>query len=276
MERIYLNVAGLIIKISFGVAKRAVLSGQRKKIIKEISASFKGFLTDHAKNVDFYISFVEKRKEFNMLLLKQTHKMCYMRLYEEIGKNKIEVYYSLSIPHFLFILNYILSEYLPPRNGFMIHSSAIADGNTSCLFLGVPGAGKSTAAGLLKRQYKVLADDTGVVKKTNGIYSFYQVPFIEKITWIQKNKTAYPIKKIFILKKANFFKIEKITNKDLIINKLIRSNEAHKVLNFTLKYKTNKNYIRALLDFIANFDEFYYLYFAKDNKKLTRLLSEAE
>ena len=68
--------------------------------------------------------------------------------------------------------------------------------------------------------------------------------------------------KMFFLKKANFFKVEKIEDKEQILNYFLKG------------YVVNLNKIstKNVLKFVNKFDNFYMLYFAKNPEKTIRLI----
>lgn len=275
MEYLYLSFGGVIIKLIFPNVKDRLLSPMRRKLRGGIFKNYEGFIVKSAnEGVDFYIHFIEKGRKNNIIFMKLQNRLaCYMRIYEKVGKNKFEVHYTISLSQFQLILQHILAKHLNKNDGLILHSSAVKNGNIAYLFFGVSGAGKSTAAALLGEKYKVIADDAGIVKRDKEDYYFYQTPFAER-TKIDKTSTKYLLGKIFIVKKAKFFKVEKIMDKNEIMDKLIGLNELNRVFNMTFEEeKVNKKYIKILLALVANFDEFYYLYFAKDSKKLMDLFS---
>jgi hypothetical protein len=71
---------------------------------------------------------------------------------------------------------------------------------------------------------------------------FNQTPFLEKDSWVKKDKIKYPLGKIFFLKKANFFKIEKIEDKKEILNLILKQFWTNKD-NFKMNYLIAKNFL---------------------------------
>ena len=119
---------------------------------------------------------------------------------------------------------------------------------------------------LLNQKYPALTDDSVIIKKEAKKFFFYQSHLIEKEWWIKRNSDKYDIAKIFFIKKSKQFKIEKIENKEYILDNLFRQ-----------FYTQDKNHVQKqmkyLLEFVNEFDDFYNLYFVKDENKLIKILS---
>ncbi|MFD2934311.1 serine kinase [Spirosoma flavum] len=68
----------------------------------------------------------------------------------------------------LFLLSEVIGLLLYQRGLFLLHGSAVKIGNNSSVFLGIPGAGKSTtAAAFGKAGHTVLTDDLVAIKLIN-------------------------------------------------------------------------------------------------------------
>jgi hypothetical protein len=153
-------------------------------------------------------------------------------------------------------------ELLLKNRGFILHSSASISEDEAFVFVGSSGAGKSTSAKLLKEEYPRLNDDKSIIRKVNNNYFCYQNSFREKYEY-RKNPEidarGYKVSKLFFLRKSNDFKMEKIADKDLVLKKILKQ-----VLN------SGQIPIGNAMKFVSSFDNFYYLYFAKDKKRMIR------
>ncbi|MGB9883542.1 MAG: hypothetical protein ACPLRN_03465 [Microgenomates group bacterium] len=249
-ESIYLNIADFNIEINFYPTELEFAKNLKKE---EITKYWSGFIVKKPKKIDFRINFINKNPE--LFELKKTNKTFFL-FYKSL-KRSIFTYYFISFIQLQFLFRQILFLLLKNK-GFIIHCSAVADKNNNAyLFLGKPGSGKSTIASLIKGDFKQLADDTGIIKKEGKNYFFYQTPFIEKKELI-KNNFKYQVKKIFFLKKDQFFKIEKIEDKKYILNRIIKQ-------IFLLENNFKKNEMKILFHLINKID-FYFIFFDKDKK----------
>lgn len=257
---IYLNIAGFNIKINF---KKTEFEYFKEIKIKEIKTYWQGFLVGNKpKKIDFTINFIEKNNIETICQIKS--KKNYINFYQIKGKKRLDSYYQTGPIQFQIILRQILSELLIQKQGVVVHCSAIKYDNQAYLFLGKPGAGKSTVMSLLSKKFLSLADDSGIIKKEGNNYFFYQTPYLEKNSWIKKNNDKLYLSKIFFLRKKSYFKIEKIKNKDYIIERMTKQLFSEKDLS--------RGQIKTVLGFISQFDKFYFLSFAKDQNKLIELI----
>lgn len=227
-----------------------------------------GFFVSHrkVKRPDFYIDFIDGLN-FDIVSKDSSNKL-YALFFEEKEPNRIETYNQINIYQFQFILKYVMNKLLIYK-GFMIHSSAVNINGNVILFLGKPGAGKSTAARLLWKNYLTLADDSSIIKKGgDGSFCFYQTPFIEKDMWIVKRNNKFSLGKIYFLRKAKYFKIQKIHNKEYVLKKLTEQ------IFSVEKYLDQQ--MKTLFQFVADFNEFYVLYFAKDEKGMIELFENLD
>lgn len=149
--------------------------------------------------------------------------------------------------------------------GFLIHCSALNIDNKAILFLGKQGAGKSTAVSLLSSNHQILADDVGIIREKEGVYFFYQSPSIEKNETIIKTSKKYPIKDLIFLKKTTLFSIVKILDRKILFKKM--------AYQFLGNLKDMKEKMIFLFKMVNNFNNFYLLSFAKDRRKLKRLIT---
>lgn len=255
-KTIYLNIAGFNIQIVLVYTDDQFCFNKFKE---EINKYLAGFITNKTKP-DFIIEVVDSK--ITPVLLKNT-KLFFINFYRNGFKNKIITYYQISFFHFQMVLRTVLNQLLV-KSGFIIHGSAVSLDKKAIFFLGASGDGKSTAMQLVRRQFPALADDSLIVKKEGADFYFYQTPFIEKNYWIKKDSRRYSISLIFFLKKSLSFKIEKISNKEKVVKKLVNQ--------FWTESDIKNNQMKNLLKFAERNNYFYYLYFAKNKNKLIELL----
>jgi len=253
------TVAGFRFKIIF---EKTELQYIKKKLMKDIKAILTGFIYPNSNiSVDFCIRLVEN-KRFKTCCIKKTN---YIEFFTLENSKTARCSYQISVFQLEMIIRNFLLKALKDK-GFILHSSANKKGNKSILFLGDSGAGKSTIMRLLDKKYPALADDSVIIKKEHKRFFLYQTPFIEKESWVKKNSNKYIIDKIFILKKASFFKIEKILDKKFIFQNLMKQ-------LFTEKPYYKKQ-IYSIASFVKQIDEFYYLFFTKDQNKLFKFINK--
>lgn len=261
MDTVYLNISGSNIKIVF---KKTAYCYPSRKLRKDLIHDLKNFQTDcEPKEVDFTIIFIEKETIEN--IARDDYKKYLINFYEHVEDNKIITFYHISTIQFQIILRNILQTLLFKSNGFILHAAASCINNKAYIFLGKPSSGKSTAMRLLKRKYPPLADDTIIIKQKNNNFTCYQTPAIEKEYLIKKSKNSYPIGGIFFLRKSKDFRIEKINNKNVVLQKLISQ-------LFTEREMLKKQ-INYIAHFISEYDKFYFLDFAKNSQKLIELFT---
>ena len=261
MDKIILKIAGFRISISLQTEWQYL----KKKISKEINKYFSGFIdfSGIQFKTDFEIIITHKRHI--PFIIKNSGKSYYMSLFEEKNNHTIVVVHIISMLELQLILGEVINRLLYKNNGFILHGSAVNSPDGVIIFNGQNGAGKSTAMRLLQPNFPGLSDDSLIIRKEDDKYFFYQLPLVERSYWIKKTGKKYKINKIFVLRKSSIYKITKITDKGYILK------------HFSGQVFSEKKYIskslKQLIDFINNFDNFYFLYFAKNKKKLLKLLS---
>ncbi|OGH16124.1 MAG: hypothetical protein A3C30_02980 [Candidatus Levybacteria bacterium RIFCSPHIGHO2_02_FULL_40_18] len=263
MDEIYVNIAdfNILIKIQpQETTNNPPYDFIRNRLLTDLVSYLGQFIIlEKPGKVDFEINFIEA---WNLQILRvKSDNISYIPLYEEISSSKFLTYFLNSIYQFQLILKYAVHELLDKSSGFLIHSSAVKINNKAYFFLGKSAAGKSTIATMLADRYPKIADDTSLVKKEGNQFFFYQTPFFDK-NWVNKHSERLKMGKMFFLKKANFFKVEKIEDKEQILNYFLKG------------YVVNLNKIstKNVLKFVNKFDNFYMLYFAKNPEKTIRLI----
>ncbi len=257
-EIINILVGGFSIKIIF---KKTELNVAKKILKNNIEDFFANFIENKPKSPDFIIEITEEEKL--ELLSEKNKSKYYLAFFEIIKKNRIKTHYLINIFQFQSLVNFVLLRLSEKNKILFLHSSAVKINNKAYIFLGKSGAGKSTTANLLKNRYFKLSDDITLIRKEASKYNLYQSPILEK-NLITKTSSGTTVNSVYFLKKSKHFEIKKITNKEYVlklISKQIFTRDEH--------YSTQ---IKYLMEFISEFDNFYFLYFSKSSKGLIKLL----
>ena len=97
-------------------------------------------------------------------------------------------------------LRIFYSVILPFYNGFLIHSAGLKKDNGSYILAGHSSSGKTTAARLAEREFRILSDELVIVIRIHGIFTAFATPFPGEFTgYIENDKAA--LKGIFFLNK---------------------------------------------------------------------------
>ncbi len=261
---IYLRIAGSNLKIKFTPPyKKTDDYYFYNKLRFTIADSFRGFIVDgKPKKIDYEIELI-KRNIVTFPTRLEDKTIHSLNLYVQEG-NKITSYQHISFSHIVMLLKQIITELSITKRFFLLHASASRLQDQALVFTGRSNAGKSTTMSLLRKTHPPLADDSVIIKKEKGKYYLYQTPFVEKNEEIERTNKRYGIKKLFFLRKAKDFRIEKIENKDFLFSRLTN-------LMLTNKKSFKENW-STLNEFVQEFDEFYYLFFAKEPEGLSRLM----
>ncbi len=261
MDTIYLSIAGFNIKIIFKPLKIAFF---RKRIIREIHSIYKGFI----------LSYIPTKSDIVIHLTEPHHHLItekingenyyFSYLFKTHDENILHATYDISLHQFSHLILNIIQKKLGHNNGFLLHASASNVKNNAFLFTGPSGAGKSTIISLLNNAFPALSDDLSIIKKEGNNFVYYQTPFIERNEWIKKSEKMYTIGKVFFIRKSKEFKVQKIKSKKYVIYELTKQ--------LRVENKTLNSDVSNLLSFIQNFNEYYFLYFAKDRIKLLNLM----
>lgn len=257
MEKIYLNIAGfnflLILKdiqqrYYQEEFKKMILNKYPNFIVKSNNKIDFKLIADYKGSVDVYVSEHEDKI-----------RRVFTNDYSIDGaRKKATVNYTVSQLQFDMIIKEIIDRYLFKKNkGFYLHGSAVGKNNKAFLFLGKSGAGKSTTAQLLGGLCKVLSDDFLIVRKNKKDFSYYQSISYEKNWDFKRTNDPYQISKIFFVKKAGDFSLEKIENKSKALSMVMKQ-------FFTFDSKLDIQF--PLLTEFVNNSEFYYIYVKKDEK----------
>lgn len=264
-KNIFLYIGGFLIKVSFHPSEMPFFINSLQK---EILSFFKWFIitTNRRKKIDFIIHIYDMpHKIYSFKKNKENYKEFISLFLEQIGKNEVVAPSHLSLNQFAHLINFIIIKLLSVSDGFVLHSSAIKLNKKALIFTGASGAGKSTTVKLLQGKFSALEDDRVIIKKVNNQFYFFHSAFFIKNKYIKRNIDKYPIQAIFVLKKARYFKIDKLTNKDIVFNLLVDQ--------LVVDADTLHASIKNLQKFISYFDNFYYLYLKKNRKKMIDFIS---
>ncbi len=264
---IYLDLTGYIFKITFKINTKEMGVAGREKLKTDINFLFSSAVVERVKpsKVDFYIDIYDPNLQ--ELIHEKGSNRVYQLLFTVVSENRVATTIQINIHQFRMILWNYYTKLLNKSKGFVLHSSGVSVGGNAFLFLGRSGAGKSTAASLLTKFYPQIADDTGVFYKEKGRHYYFSLPLPEKVNWIRRNNTRYNMGKVFFVNKSKEFKVEKITDKEVVLNKFVNQGFASEDASSLMPY---------ILEFVSSFDDFYNLYFDKDAEKLYKLIKKME
>lgn len=259
-DDLYLDLAGCIIKITFGITDMIF---KQKIMIKNISDYYGGFILDKKPTrFDAQINFEDS---FSFAALVKGRKN-YINVYDLINKQKIRSFYHIGPIHLQLIFRILLENFLAKRKGFIMHASTNNFNGGGIVFTGPPGEGKSTITKILHSKYRSLADDSLILRKIKDKFYIYQTPFLEKESWLKRTSEGFNLKRIYFLKKAKIYKIERVIDKNYILSLLLKQ--------FWTDKEFIKKQIKTLMDLVANFDQFYILYFSIDGEKVINLIEK--
>ncbi|MBI3366152.1 hypothetical protein HY041_00800 [Candidatus Roizmanbacteria bacterium] len=260
MKTLFFTIAGVVIKLNFHPAEGKFFS---EKLKSDIIQHYKPFIKKKNKGkVDYTVHFYQKNtREISTKKIGKAV-VFLMDFCQVKGKKTILSDYKISLSQFQYILLNMLQKYFMEHNGFILHSSGNIYHKRAVLFLGKPGAGKSTAMGVLAERYISIADDSLIIKKEGKIFICYQTPLIETNYWVKKKAAHFPIGGVFFLKKSSRYEIKEITDKNYIINRISKQ--------IWVGGGLTSRQMKYVLKFIK-INKFYFLYFGKNKKKLWSL-----
>ena len=209
---LHLSIAGFIIKLVFHKSLDKQNKVTPKQFLKEILKYNKGFILEKKPpSTDFIIEFLEA-KGFD--IYENNEKRGFIHFYSPVAYHHISTFYHISRVQFIYILKSAVEELLS-RKGCVIHCSASLVRNHAVVFFGKSGAGKTTISSMLQKEYPVLADDEGYIKREGKTFYFYQGPFLERSYSFAKTSTRYPIAAAYILEQGKNCTISKPTKDEI-------------------------------------------------------------
>lgn len=255
-----LNIAGFHLDVIFYPCS---VSQHKKKLQTAINNYFKDFIIPKKLQKTDYTIHI---KESHLVVTKHISfkKNWYTFLFTE-NKNSVTTFYYISVQQFVSIVSMIIEKLLIGK-GFALHSSSCVINGKANLFLGESRAGKSTIVNLLKSKYKIIADDSVIIRKIQSRFLVYQSFIINKNSWIKKKHTSYPLGPIFFLRKAKHFKTKKITTKELALTQFSKQ--------IWVEKRLRKSKMSLLIDLIDKKNDLYFLYFNKNPKEATVFFSD--
>jgi len=255
----YFKIAGFVINISFEKTPWGYLKNELKQKIINYLSQFS--LQKKPTETDFYIKITEA--SVSDMTLYSHKKDNYIKLFSQESNKKINCHYQISLAEFQIILRYILHHSLVDKNSILLHCSAIRHKKQALIFLGPSGAGKTTIANFLQKNYPTLTDDTGIVHIKRQRCYFYQSPFYEKNWRFSRSPDALIVKKAFFLKKSRHNKVIEINDRSILFKKL---------RPLLLVGKKNEKKDHRLLKKMIKNCRFYNLAFTKDEEKIKKLI----
>lgn len=254
-KKLYLNIAGFNILLCFDDEKF-----DPKKVVK-------GFIVSKAKKIDYEIII---NKNFHPLPYETVNRIVksdFFYFYKE-KRNCLETsLYQNNLNQFIYILFFVTVKLFVKNGGFVFHGSAVEYKKKAYVFLGRSGAGKSTIAKLLAKRYRVIADDSIFIRKIGGKFFAFQTPLTEKNDIGIKAGGQYEVGKFFFLKKSAFTKMYRLTNKHLLVDKVV-----NQIFFYDQFQDKNKLFSKAI-NVIKEFKNFYILYFRQNRNDLERMFA---
>lgn len=264
MKTIHLSISGFNIRIILG---RAQTPFYKEKWIEDIRCHLGTYIMKETPiQIDYTIKFTEKK--IYPFRSKDEKKSKYISYMEDSGKCTITTFYIISIAQLELILMEIICRLFKNNPGFFIHSSVCRDKSNAFLFNGMEGAGKSTIIKLLQPEYTTIADDSAIIRKIGNSYYVFQTIHHEKKRNIIRTEKKFLLNKFFFLEKSTTCKIVKLDRKEEITHRLMSQ--------ILIYFVEDKLSVKHLLKFISEYNNFYILYFPKNNtiKSFLRILNQ--
>ncbi len=232
-----------------------------EKFIKMLKDDYSGFISHDTARPDFTIKIIFLGRI--LVDIKKNPISKNMELFKGLFQinEKKRIVYIYDPPgnyDFEFLLQYITYKYLLPlSDAFYMHGSFIGNENKAFVFTGREGAGKSTTAQLLNGLCDVLGDDTLIIRKEKNNFYAYQTMQHEKNYNFDKSNKRYLVNKVFFIIKAKRCLTEEITDKELILDKILKQ---------LFVYDEKQDFQFPVITEFVNKTDFYYLYVKKDEK----------
>ncbi|HRN70513.1 MAG TPA: hypothetical protein PLS49_04985 [Candidatus Woesebacteria bacterium] len=253
MEIVTVCIAGFNILIKFLPIKDYPLL--KKKFKKDLLHYLRGFIVPHKENIFLTIN-IHDKGSYQLLY---NNKKSFIEIANYEDNNVINLSYHIGISQAFIILSNLIYSLLGHHDGFILHGSVALINEKAHIFIGTNGAGKSTIIHLLKKNFLSLADDQVFIRKINNSFYFFQNPYIENATWIQKTYQPFEIGNVYELKKNQYFKIKLLPHEEAL----------HSLLqNLTTSKENQEIFIRNLFSFFSKNIKCYEFNFNLDQQKL--------
>ncbi len=266
MEKIYLNICGFNILLKVHYTDQPY---HLDNFVGMVKKNYSGFIKRGKGKVDFTVHVDYTGSVLLKIDKKKNSEVEYFDMrssYLDIPKRTLFFNNPPGGLDFEFGLSIILNKYLIPNsNGMALHGSAVSYKNKAFIFEGRNGAGKSTTAQMLNGLCNISADDSIVIRKIKGRFYLFQTIIHDKNYNFKKGWQSYTVDRIFFIKKAKEYKIQKIENKNMILNKILKQ-------IFTYPDMIKRQF--PLLVEFANTKDFYYLYVKKDEKEFKKFFKK--
>jgi hypothetical protein len=208
------NLAGIIIKLQFYPTKNVLMKNYLEGEIEKVWGKFEV----NSRKPDFVIRIKDGVNE----IYRNKDKYYYLTFVKKLKAKSVNTTYQISIGYLDFMFREIVNNKLE-KDGFILHASAVMGKDKIVrIFLAKSGGGKSTTANTFEKcGYKIIADDSIVVRKELERWVVYAPPFLEK--------THQPIKirlnklRIYIIEKSDKPGLKQVTVHKISTRNIINS-----------------------------------------------------
>lgn len=124
-------------------------------------------------------------------------------------KGKVEIYSKWPLEILGNFLRNIYSVYIINSGGIVLHASGVVKDDEAYIFFGPSGSGKSTVVEL-SMPHIALSDDLIVIKRVNGRYKSFGIPYWGNINRNSGINASFEIKGLFNLVKDDHVYLERL------------------------------------------------------------------
>ena len=169
----------------------------------------------------------------------------------DLNKNNalIIIYNTISnniLNSFNSFLRICYSVFVSNHGGFLFHAAGIGMEDKGYIFFGPSESGKTTVA-KLSHKFKVLNDDTIIIKKNSGSYSAFGTPLSSSVDRrLNGRNDSMNIHGLFVLKKDKRIYFKKMNYRDSIVSFL------SSIIDFPLMLKISEYYQHQSPNIIKN------------------------
>lgn len=259
----FITVAGLIIKIDTS----KISDSQIKDILQQQIITYYDLeiIPKPTKKPHFTIFYIaEEEHRFIRQQQKGDPGIYYYLQAFILHKQEAYIHYHTSIVQFQFFLKMILQTILGDHRGFILHTSAISDGQFVYLFLGPNGIGKSTVVENASTEYSPFSDDMVIVRNIRNKWFAFQLP-LEKKHYKKSPNTHVQIKALCYLKQARVTSLKKI----------MPVTASKRLLEQLIKNGATKKNVKAVLEFLPVVDHYTFETPLKTDLKTIRSLTDS-